>query len=254
MVMDRISRRRLLETGLMSLALPLLPACAHRPEPVRFPRIGFLIGSTFPTMVAAFHDELRRLGYRNGENIVVETRLSRPNSTDLQDHLAEFARLDLDLIVGAALPQALAIRQVMPTIPMVVGTAPGLVSNGFARSLERPGGHVTGMDELPPGLTGRRLRLLKEAAPAVSRVGLLSTTPGRGGHEVQLADAERAAGDLAITVKPYRAANLAELETALRAMPRARRAVRRRAPHAGHVSVEAIRGGWRPHGLCARPG
>ena len=93
-----------------------------------------------------------------------------------------------------------------------------MVNNGFAASLEHPGGHVTGMDELPPGVTAKRVALLKMAAPIVSRIALLSTTPGRGGHETQLADAEKAATDLGVSVKPYRATSLAELETALTAL------------------------------------
>jgi putative ABC transport system substrate-binding protein len=98
---------------------------------------------------------------------------------------------------------------------MVIGTCPGMVSNGFAQTLEHPGGIYTGMDELPPGVTARRLSLLKTAAPAVTRVALLSTTPGRGGHEVQVADAERAASSLGVEVRPYRAATLGELKRAL---------------------------------------
>ncbi len=169
-------------------------------------------------MTAAFHGELNRLGYEEGRNIRIETRLSRSNSRDLQGILAELAALELDLIVAAALPIALAVREVMPDMPMVIATAPGFVSNGFAASLERPGGNVTGLDELPPGLTGRRTTLLKQAAPAISRVALLSTTPGRGGHEFQVADAEKAARSLGVVVKPYRATNLSELEAALGAI------------------------------------
>jgi putative ABC transport system substrate-binding protein len=90
-----------------------------------------------------------------------------------------------------------------------------MVSNGFARTLEHPGGIYTGLDELPPGVTAKRFRLLKKAAPAVSRVALLSTTPGRGGHETQLADAERTARSLHLAVRPYRATSLDEIERAL---------------------------------------
>jgi len=101
---------------------------------------------------------------------------------------------------------------------MVIITCPGMVSNGFAETLERPGGIYTGMDELPPGVTRKRLQLLKRAAPAVSRVALLSTTPGRGGHETQLADAERAARDLDVNVKAYRASSITEITAALDAI------------------------------------
>ena len=77
-------------------------------------------------------------------------------------------------------------------MPMVLATCPGMISNGFAKSLEHPGGNVTGMDELPPRVTAKRLTLLKTVVPSVSRVALLSTTPGTGGHEAQLGDAEQA--------------------------------------------------------------
>jgi hypothetical protein len=97
------------------------------------------------------------------------------------------------------------MRQVNPKMPLVIITCPGMVSNGFAESLERPGGIYTGMDELPPGVTRKRLQLLKRAAPAVSRIALLSTTPGRGGQETQLADAEQTAKELGVSVKAYRA-------------------------------------------------
>jgi putative ABC transport system substrate-binding protein len=126
--------------------------------------------------------------------------------------------MDLELILAAALPQALEIRKNNPQMPMVIATCPGMISNGFAKTLKRPGGHYTGMDELPPGVTAKRLRLLKTAAPNVSRVALLSTTPGTGGHEAQLADAVETAKSLGVTVKPYRASTLKELETALAAI------------------------------------
>jgi putative ABC transport system substrate-binding protein len=100
-------------------------------------------------------------------------------------------------------------------MPLVIVTTPGIISNGLAKSMEHPGGNATGIDELPPGVTAKRLELLKAAAPAVSKVALLSTTPGHGGHETQLADAQEAAGRLGVAVKPYRAANPAELESAL---------------------------------------
>jgi putative ABC transport system substrate-binding protein len=180
-------------------------------------RIGFLTGNE-TTLIDAFNNELRRLGYIQGKNIAVEIRISRPNSSDNVKYAAELARMDLELVVAVALPAALELRKANPAMPMVIATCPGMVSNGFAASLEHPGGHVTGMDELPPGVTAKRVGLLKTAAPVVSRIALLSTTPGRGGHETQLADAERAAAELGVSVKPYRAASLAELETALAAL------------------------------------
>lgn len=211
------SRRSFVKSlGLFCGALPLM-ARAQQGRAPRVKRIGFLSGAV-PTLIKAFEEELRRLGHAEGKNLVIEKRISRPNTSDLVEQAAELARMDFDLIVAAALPQALEVRKANPDMPMVIATCPGMVSNGFAKSLKRPGGIYTGMDELPPGVTARRLRLLKTAAPEVSRVALLSTTPGRGGHETQLADAEKTAKSLRLTVKPYRATSLKELEAALAAI------------------------------------
>lgn len=180
--------------------------------------IGFVIGADYPQLVAAFKEELRRLGYVEGESLIVEMRQSQPNGSDLPEMCAELGRMDLKLVVAAALSIAIEVRKANSAIPMVIATCPGMVSNGFAQTLEHPGGNVTGMDELPPGLTTKRLTLLKTAAPRVSHVALLSTTPGHGGHEMQLADAEQSATALGIKVVPYRATSLGELQNALAAI------------------------------------
>ena len=129
-----------------------------------------MVGVGYSQLEAAFRDELRRLGYVEGADLVIESSLSRPSTTELSDLATELGRLDLELVVAGALPFALAMRTANPAMPMVIATCPGMISNGFARSLEHPGGNVTGMDELPPGVTAKRLTLLKTAAPALSRV------------------------------------------------------------------------------------
>jgi putative ABC transport system substrate-binding protein len=173
------------------------------------------VGEGYPQLQAAFDGELSRRGYFDGHNIRVERRISRTNTSDAVGQCAELAHMKLDLVLATALPFAMLIRAANPNMPMVVMTAPGLVSNGFAKSVEHPGGIVTGMDELPKGVTSRRLELLKIAAPKIRRVALLSTTPGIGGHEIQLADAKRSAPLLGVDVKPYRAASPSELTAAL---------------------------------------
>lgn len=180
------------------------------------PRIGFLLGAGYPAMDTAFTEELHKLGYIEGQNITIERRFSKPNSSDGIIMAAELAQMDLSLIVVAALPFALEVRRNNPKMPMVIATCPGMVSNGFAESMEHPGGIYTGMDELPKGVTSKRLQLLKDVAPSATRIALLSTTPGTGGHEIQLSEAEKVAATLAIKVKPYRAGSLQQLEKALK--------------------------------------
>jgi putative tryptophan/tyrosine transport system substrate-binding protein len=180
------------------------------------PAIGFLLGAGYSEMDTSFTDELKKLGFIEGQNITIERRFAKPNSSDGITMAAELAQMDLSLIVAGALPFALEVRKNNPKMPMVIATCPGMVSNGFAESLEHPGGIYTGMDELPTGVTTKRVQLLKEAAPNVTRIALLSTTPGIGGHETQLSEAEKIAATLAIEVKPYRASSLQQLEKALK--------------------------------------
>lgn len=211
-----LTRRRLLGAAPL-FALPLtFDAFAA----ARTPRIGFMIGTipgTVSPLETAFRDELKRQGLIEDQTVIVEIRRSLQDG-DLERQAAELAAMDLDLIVAAALPQALAVRAANPRMPMVVGTALGLVANGFAKSLAHPGGIVTGMDELVPGVTAKRLDLMTTAVPGLARIALLSTTPGVGGHEVQLAEAERAAARLGVKVTPYRAGDIAELRQALAAI------------------------------------
>lgn len=212
-ITGNMSDRRsfLRRVGAISAALPFgYPGQAASARPRR---VGFLIGN-IPSLINAFREAMRGFGYIEGQNLTLETRVSGPTA-NFVTQATELAKANVELIVAAALPQALAVRQANPAMPMVIATCPGMISNGFAKSLERPGGNVTGMDELPAGVTAKRLGLLKAAVPSVSRVALLSTTPGTGGHEAQLADAEQAAPQLGITVKSYRATTKAELDSAL---------------------------------------
>jgi putative ABC transport system substrate-binding protein len=215
--MSYSSRRRFLADSVrLTAALPLIGWSGDTAQQ-RVPRIGFMSGAE-PSLISSFEDEMRKLGYSPGTNIHVEMRVARINTNDTAIHAAELGAMDLDFVVVAALPQALVLREANPKMPMVIITCPGMVSNGFADSLERPGGIYTGMDELPPGVTRKRLQLLKRAAPSISRVALLSTTPGRGGHETQLTDAERAGRDLGFSVKAYRASSLGEITAVLDAI------------------------------------
>jgi len=211
------SRRTFLQQLALGVgATPLLARGADADPARRVPRIGLLAGD-FPEHINAFLGALRAEGFVDGENVVVEKRIQRA-FTDGPPMAKELAALPLDFIVASALPSALRVRAANPNMPMVIATCPGLVRNGFARSMENPGGIYTGVDELPPGVTEKRLTLLKAAATAAKRVALLSTTPGVGGHETQLEDAERAARSLGVVVKPYRATTPEELNSALAAI------------------------------------
>src|SRR5437773_1008366 len=102
--------------GVIGCALPF-GAFVDQAEPHRVKRIGFLVGDN-PSLIAAFDTELRRLGYVPGENVAVETRIAQANTSDA----AEFARMNLDLVVAGSLPPALEIRKAAPGLAMVIAT------------------------------------------------------------------------------------------------------------------------------------
>lgn len=199
----------------LASATTLMAGCAHLPAR-RPARIGFMISQNYPAFVEAFRSELHRRGYIEGQNLTLESRFSGAGA-DMQSQARELAALNLDVIVAAALPQALALKDLATTTPVVIATTPGIVANGLAQSMQRPGGNFTGTDELPPGLTAKRLRLLVSAAPHLRRVALLSTTPGKVSHGIQLADAQAAAAEMGLEVKAYRASLPAEIGPALAA-------------------------------------
>jgi putative ABC transport system substrate-binding protein len=207
------SRRNAIRLGAAALAMR-----AHSAEKGRVARIGFMAGTGFPELDAAFTDELKKQGLVEGRDLIVERRFSRPNTDDNQAMGRELANSEVEFIVVSALPAALVVRAANPRMPMVIGTCPGMVANGFAQTMERPGGIYTGIDELPPGITAKRMALLKQAAPAISRIALLSTTPGTVAHDIQLADARSAAKELGVEAQPYRATSLAEIRSALDAI------------------------------------
>jgi putative ABC transport system substrate-binding protein len=206
------TRRTFLQAlSVSTLGAPALTRGANVDSPARTPRIGYLGPTNPPYLVNAFLDELRAQGFSDGENVIVE-------KSDTAEKVKAMPGMKLDFIVAGSLPSALTVRTANPNMPMVIATCPGMVSNGFASSLALPGGIYTGLDELPPGVTARRVELLKTAAPTVKRIALLSTTPGVGGHEKQYEDAQTAAQLLDMTVKVYRAPTVDDVDAALAAI------------------------------------
>jgi putative ABC transport system substrate-binding protein len=147
-------------------------------------RIGYL-SSALPLSPAntaglnAFRQGLRELGYVEGQGIVIEYRYAEGKPDRLPDLAAELVRLKVDVIVARPQPQAIAAaKRATHTIPIVMlGTVVDPVEAGFVVSLARPGGNVTGLTNLDSELHGKRLELLKEAFPKISRVALLWPEP-----------------------------------------------------------------------------
>jgi len=140
-------------------------------------RIGFLDSSTasgLAVLVDAFRQELLKLGWIEGKNITIEYRFAENKGRERQRELAaDLVRLKVDLIVATAGPTALAAKSATTTIPIVMAAAPDPVGAGLVASLARPGGNVTGFASFAFELNTKRLEILKDAVPKLSRVGLL---------------------------------------------------------------------------------
>jgi putative tryptophan/tyrosine transport system substrate-binding protein len=193
-------------------------ASAAAKPPTLLPRIGLMLRQGYPEFIAAFTDELARLGHVDGRTVLIEKRLAKPDLSDVPSQAFELTRMDLKVIVVGSTVWADAVLKAKPDMPMIIVTAAAMVESGYAKSRERPGGNITGGDELPPGLTGRRMTLLKQAAPRVTRLGLLAAFAESPAYRVQLDDAHAAAARLGVTVKPYPAPSSRAIEQAMAAM------------------------------------
>src|SRR6266404_8352120 len=139
-------------------------------------RIGFLDASTASAnavLLDAFRQELKKLGWIEGKNIAIEYRFAEQKPERLPELAADLVRLKVDLIVVSGLTMALAAKKATTTIPIVMATSADPVGAGLIASLARPGGNVTGLSSLLDELGTKRLEILKDAVPKLSRVGLL---------------------------------------------------------------------------------
>ena len=152
------------------------PLAARAQQMGKVPRIGYL-GSSSPSLephfVEAFRQKLRELGHIEGENIAIEYRWAEGQDRRLPELATELVRLQPNVIVTAGTPGALAAMQATKTIPIVMASSGDPVGAGLVASLARPGGHVTGFTIVGPQIEGKRLDLLKEAVPELSRVAVL---------------------------------------------------------------------------------
>lgn len=175
---------------LVMLAIGTLPAGAQ--QPTKVPRIGVLISGSPTThrfMADAFRQDLRELGHIEGQNISLEYRWAEGKLDRLPDLAAELVRLKVDVIVVGGTTAVRAAKQATGTIPIVVFGAGNLVGAGLVASLARPGGNITGTHDLSPELSSKRLELLKETVPKLSRVAVLwnPTSSARALREIEAA-------------------------------------------------------------------
>jgi putative ABC transport system substrate-binding protein len=174
----------------------------HAQQAGKIARIGYLDPSTSSgsaVLLDAFRQELSKLGWIEGKNIAIEYRFAEQKLERLPELAADLVRLKVDLIVTSGGPTPSAAKKATTSIPIVMTSVADPVGSGLVASLARPGGNLTGVSDLAIELITKRLEILKDAVPKLSRVGLLRT------GDTQLKDLRPAA--LALKLK------LEEIET-----------------------------------------
>jgi len=205
----------------LSIILFSLCALAEAQEPTKIPRIGILLPSSPGSSVSlsflkAFLVGLHELGYVEGQKLAIEYRYADGVSKRFPNLAAELVRLKVDVIVTTAGPPTRAAKEATKTIPIVFTQVSDPVAEGLVSSLARPEGNITGLSQIGPELAGKRLELLKEAFPKISRVAVLrtSSSPSAVAHFEETLAAAKAMG---VQLQSLEVRNSDNFEDAIRA-------------------------------------
>jgi ABC-type uncharacterized transport system substrate-binding protein len=215
-----MTRRPLVLLVTLAFGLLVVPFVVEAQPPAQVPRIGLL--SLFSPALGeskaeSFRQGLRDVGYMEGQHIVIESRWAEGHRERLAELAAALVRMQVAVIVTESTAAALAAKQATHRIPIVMATGSDPVAVGLVASLARPGGNVTGLTFQAPGLSGKRLELLKEAAPQTTLAAVLwnATNPVHAGI---LGETEAAARALGLQVHAVAVHSPAELDRAFEAI------------------------------------
>ena len=206
----------------LGFAFAMCGAVATAQQPTKIPRIGYLSLAAKPSVRdEAFVQGLRDLGWVNGQNITIEYRWAANKTESLAALADELVGLKVDLIVAPATPAVNAAKNATKTIPIVMIAVADAVGSGFVASLAQPGGNITGSTNILPELAEKRLGLLREVLPKLSRVAFLAYGPGPA-HRLFVKEAQDAAQSFKIRFQPLVLAGVEEIEGAFSAMKKER--------------------------------
>ena len=206
----------------MAATWPLAAPVATKAQPVaKVYRIGYLSNSSAaanPHLFEAFRKGLRELGWVEGQNITIDPRFAEGRSDRLSDLAVDLVRLKVDIIVATSMQAVLAAKNATGTIPIVVANSGDLVALGLIESLARPGGNITGLTMSVGAETyGKALELLKEIAPEVRRVAVLSN-PANPFHTLAISNVTVAAQALKVELQLLEARGSNEFDGAFATM------------------------------------
>ena len=215
--------KRIIRVALCASLFALgFPAQAQQPK--KIPRIGYLSAATPSAMLdrtQAFRQGLRELGYIEGKNIVIEWRYADGKLDRLTPLTDELVSLKMDAIVTGGSGATRPAKQATASIPVVMTQDNDPVANGFVASLARPGGNVTGLSTLSPEISGKRLELLKELVPRLSRVAVIGTSTSQD-YAHELKQIELAAGALGLKLQHVDVLASKDIEPAFQAAAKMR--------------------------------
>ena len=197
---------------------------AEAQQPTKVPRIGYLSGSSIsanPPWREAFRQGLRELGYEEGKNIIIEWRFAEGKLDRQRALTTELVRLKVDVIVVVGSGDTRAAKEATATIPIVMTQGGDPVGSGFVASLARPGGNITGLAMLRPELSGKRLELLKELVPKLSRVAVFASSISPD-YAQTLKEIELAAGEFKVKLQNLDILSPKDFETAFQAAAKGR--------------------------------
>jgi ABC-type uncharacterized transport system substrate-binding protein len=204
---------------ILTLALLAAPLAIGAQGPGKVPRIGYVfarVSSADQRLWNAARQGLRELGYVEGQNITLEVRWAEGRTDRLPELVAELVRSKVDVLVVATTPAALAAKNATRTIPVVFVAVGEAVESGLVANLARPGGNLTGLTLLNAEISGKRLELLKESLPRISRVAVL-TNPGNPIHTVFWRQTLTAAKTLGLKLQPIQVRASEDFEEAFQA-------------------------------------
>jgi len=190
--------------ALLGGAAAAWPLAGRAQQSVNVPRVGFMGNSTESleaNLVGSFREGLRKLGYQEGRNIVVEYRWAEGKYEHFPTLIAELLTAKVDVIVTAGTPASMAVKKATTIVPLVMVAVGDPVGVGLVPSLARPGGNLTGLSSIAPDLEGKRMELLREVVPKLAHVGVFFN-PANLFHTVSMRNARTATETLGIKLLP----------------------------------------------------
>ena len=214
--------RRIVVWLLLIFFLPPV-SLSHGQKQSAIPRIGILRAGAPPSDGSpdVFVQQLRNLGYVEGKNVIIELRHAEGNRDRQREHATEMIQLKVDAIFTGSSPTIFALKEATKTIPIVIVSATDPIRSGIVASLAHPGGNITGMSLLASDLWPKRLELLKEMFPKVSKVAIF-WNKSNAGMAIEAKATQEAAGQLGVALQDRGLKDSSEVEGVFEAMSKDR--------------------------------